>query len=87
MITSQDLEGAIRTAFPDLHKVVIEDQSSGCGSKYAVIIVSDAFEGKATLAKHRLVNERLKEQITQMHAFSQKSYTVKQYEALSSNRV
>lgn len=74
----------------------IIDVSSGCGENYAVIIVSSAFEGKMTLARHRMskwcfavtdvfsvrsspltflllisVNELLKPQIAQMHAFSQ----------------
>ena len=28
--------------------------SNGCGENYAVIIVSEQFEGKMTLARHRL---------------------------------
>jgi len=58
----------------------IEDTSSGCGENYTVLIVSDEFEGKTTLARHKLVNELLSEQIAQMHAFSQKTLTLKQYE-------
>ncbi|KAI9571837.1 bola protein [Boletus coccyginus] len=74
------LEQAIRDAFPVSH-LQIEDQSSGCGENYFVLLVSEAFEGKTTLAKHRLINDTLKEQISQMHAFSQKTFTPKQYEA------
>lgn len=33
--------------------------------------MSEEFQGKATLARHRLVNERLKEEIAELHAFSQ----------------
>ena len=33
---------------------VVEDTSSGCGSSYSVFIVSDDFEGKNTLARHKL---------------------------------
>jgi len=32
----------------------IIDVSSGCGENYAVVIVSPAFEGKMTLARHRM---------------------------------
>lgn len=32
----------------------IMDTSNGCGENYAVIIVSEQFEGKMTLARHRL---------------------------------
>jgi len=75
-----DLEDAIRNAIPVIH-LEIQDHSSGCGENYAVVLVSPAFEGKSTLARHRLVNELLKNQIAQMHAFSQKTFTPKQYEA------
>ena len=63
-----DLESAIRSALPVQH-LDIEDQSSGCGENYAIILVSEvsraptrlcsladdhqAFEGKTTLARHR----------------------------------
>ncbi|EJT97974.1 bola-like protein [Dacryopinax primogenitus] len=60
----------------------IQDQSSGCGENYYVLIVSDDFEGLITLKRHRLVNEILKKQIAEMHAFSQRTLTVKQYEAM-----
>ncbi|KIJ60472.1 hypothetical protein HYDPIDRAFT_98755 [Hydnomerulius pinastri MD-312] len=75
-----DLELAVRNAFPVTH-LEIEDQSSGCGESYAIFLVSEVFEGKTTLARHRLINETLKEQIAQMHAFSQKTLTPKQYNA------
>ncbi|KAL4257617.1 BolA/IbaG family protein [Pleurotus pulmonarius] len=74
------LEETIRGAIPVTH-LEIEDQSSGCGENYAIILVSEAFEGKSTLARHRWVNDLLKKEIAQMHAFSQKTFTPKQYEA------
>ncbi|CAL1697883.1 unnamed protein product [Somion occarium] len=78
-VSLSDLEAAIRNAIPVAH-LEIDDQSSGCGENYAVLIVSEAFEGKSTLARHRFINEVLKAQIAQMHAFSQ-TFTPKQYEA------
>ncbi|KAF8464813.1 bola protein [Gautieria morchelliformis] len=75
-----DLEQALRNALPISHLEII-DQSSGCGESYAVLIVSESFEGKMTLARHRMINELLKDQIVQMHAFSQKTLTPKQYAA------
>ncbi|KAG1774714.1 bola protein [Suillus placidus] len=79
-VTVEDLERAIRAAFPVSH-LVIEDQSSGCGSSYAILLVSEVFEGKNTLARHRLINQALKQEISQLHAFSQKSFTPVQYAA------
>jgi len=75
------LEKAIKRAIPVTH-LEIQDQSSGCGESYAIVLVSEAFEGKTTLARHKMVNEFLKEQIAQMHAFSQKTYTPAQYEEI-----
>ncbi|KJA22192.1 hypothetical protein HYPSUDRAFT_41370 [Hypholoma sublateritium FD-334 SS-4] len=75
------LEKAIKRAIPVTH-LEIEDQSSGCGDNYAIVLVSEAFQGKTTLARHRMVNELLKDQIAQMHAFSQKTYTPAQYDEL-----
>jgi len=79
-IGQKDLESAIRAAIPVSHLEII-DQSSGCGENYAVFVVSEAFEGRNTLARHRFINDLLKEQIAQMHAFSQKTLTPKQWEA------
>lgn len=62
---------------------VVSDVSGGCGQAYDVVIVSDAFAGLSTLKRHRMVNELLKDEIAQLHAFSQKTYTVSQYESMS----
>jgi len=34
-----------------------------------------------TLARHRMVNSALKEEIAKLHAFTQKSYTPEEWEA------
>ncbi|KAM5538835.1 hypothetical protein V8D89_007557 [Ganoderma adspersum] len=84
-ISAADLETAIRRAMPVLH-LEIEDTSNGCGENYEVFVVSSAFEGKNTLARHRFINEVLKDQIAQMHAFSQRTLTPAQYEAQLAQR-
>lgn len=38
---------------------------------FEVVIVSPQFRDKRLLARHRLVNEALKEEISKVHAFSQ----------------
>jgi len=81
-VTSQDMEIALKAAFPEMTYLEIMDTSSGCGASYAVIIVNPGFDGKMTLARHRLVNGLLKDQIAQLHAFSQKTYTPKQWETI-----
>ncbi|KAF7294392.1 hypothetical protein MKEN_00886900 [Mycena kentingensis (nom. inval.)] len=74
------LEAAIRKSINCDH-IEIEDTSSGCGENYAILLVSKDFEGKSTLMRHRLINQVLKDEVAQMHAFSQKTFTPAQYEA------
>ncbi|KAF8622814.1 hypothetical protein AX15_006736 [Amanita polypyramis BW_CC] len=69
-VSPADIEEVVRNAIPVSH-IEVQDQSSGCGESYAVVIVSEAFQGRTTLMRHRLVNEILKNQIAQLHAFSQ----------------
>ncbi|TFY70806.1 hypothetical protein EVG20_g2193 [Dentipellis fragilis] len=69
-VTPRELEEAIRAGIAVQHLEII-DESSGCGDKYSVFIVSEAFQGKNTLARHRFVNELLKREIADMHAFTQ----------------
>ncbi|KAJ7066692.1 bola protein [Mycena amicta] len=64
------LEAAIRKALNCIH-IEIHDTSSGCGESYAIVLVSEDFEGKSTLVRHRWINQLLKDEIAQMHAFSQ----------------
>ncbi|KZO94954.1 bola-like protein [Calocera viscosa TUFC12733] len=82
MVAQSEIESTLRAALPKLARIEIEDQSSGCGENYSVLIVSDDFEGLITIKRHRLVNEILRKQIAEMHAFSQRTLTVKQYEAM-----
>ncbi|OUT23800.1 hypothetical protein CAS74_000170 [Pichia kudriavzevii] len=40
----------------------------------------DVFQGKNKLARHRLVNSALKDEISAIHAFTQKVFTVAEWE-------
>ncbi|KAK9685731.1 hypothetical protein K7432_015400 [Basidiobolus ranarum] len=62
--------------------VDVVDISGGCGQSFEVVIVSSKFEGKPPLQRHRLVNEAVKEEINQVHAFTQKTYTPAQWAKL-----
>ncbi|XP_062528877.1 bolA-like protein 2 isoform X2 [Bombyx mori] len=57
----------------------VTDESDGCGAKFSVLIVSDKFKGKPLLARHRLVNTLLQEELKTIHAFTQKTLTVDQW--------
>ncbi|KAG2278212.1 hypothetical protein Bca52824_060767 [Brassica carinata] len=52
-----------------LYKEVI-DTSGGCGASFAVEIVSEEFEGKRLLERHRMVNAALEEEMKEIHALS-----------------
>lgn len=78
-ITSENLTQIIKERL-QATEVEVQDMSGGCGQAYAVIIVSDIFLGKNKLARHRLVNAALKDEINQIHAFTQKVFTVGEWE-------
>jgi len=54
------------------HRGAHEHKAEGGSSEshFHVIIVSDKFEGMSRLAKHRAVLDVLKEEVSQIHAFS-----------------
>ncbi|KAF8622812.1 hypothetical protein AX15_006736 [Amanita polypyramis BW_CC] len=52
-VSPADIEEVVRNAIPVSH-IEVQDQSSGCGESYAVVIVSEAFQGRTTLMRHRL---------------------------------
>lgn len=60
--------------------VEIEDMSGGCGQMFQAIIVSPQFAKKTTLARHRLVNTALKEEIAAIHAWTPKCHTPEEWE-------
>ncbi|KAF3162194.1 hypothetical protein TWF173_001137 [Orbilia oligospora] len=80
-ITAEILEQTIRSKLEATYVSVI-DNSGGCGQIFEAVIVSPQFEGKTSLAKSRLVNTNLKEEIAQIHAWSNKTYTPAQWEKL-----
>ena len=52
----------------------------GCGQAFNAIIVSTLFEKKNSLARHRLVNSALKEEIAAIHAWTPKCMTPEEWE-------
>jgi len=70
----------VKSKFPDAPHVQVWDISGGCGQSFEVLIVSPSFQNLITLKRHRLVNERLKDEIAQLHAFTQKTLTPEQWE-------
>ncbi|KAL0718443.1 hypothetical protein Bca4012_067765 [Brassica carinata] len=53
---------------------------SSCGASFAVEIVSEQFEGKRLLERHRIVNAALEEEMKEIHALSiKKAQTPQQW--------
>ncbi|KAM0705004.1 hypothetical protein Q7P35_007791 [Cladosporium inversicolor] len=78
-ITADSLGEALKTRLEASH-VDIQDLSGGCGQMFEAIIVSAQFEKKMTLARHRLVNAALKEEIAAIHAWTPKCFTPAEWE-------
>ncbi|KAG0478595.1 hypothetical protein HPP92_013314 [Vanilla planifolia] len=68
-VTKEDVEAALNNSLKPSHLEVI-DTSGGCGASFDVEIVSENFEGKRLLERHRLVNAALSAQMPHIHALS-----------------
>ena len=60
--------------------ISVEDMSGGCGQAFNAIIVSPDFEKKTLLARSRLVNGVLKQEISAIHAWTPRCLTPEQWE-------
>jgi len=54
-------------------KLEVQDISGGCGSMYALDIVSAKFKGMSVIKQHRLVNEVLEQEIKGWHGVQLKT--------------
>ncbi|KAA8546966.1 hypothetical protein F0562_003395 [Nyssa sinensis] len=78
-VTKEDVESALTSKLNPSHLEVI-DTSGGCGASFTVEIVSEQFEGKRLLERHRMVNAALTEEMKNIHALSiKKSVTPEQW--------
>ncbi|EOD49879.1 BolA protein [Neofusicoccum parvum] len=78
-VTPESLKALLEEKVGAVH-VEIADLSGGCGQMFEAVIVSQQFEKKTTLARHRLVNAALKEQIAAIHAWTPKCHTPEEWE-------
>ncbi|KXT01737.1 hypothetical protein AC578_2735 [Pseudocercospora eumusae] len=78
-ITPETLSATLREKLDAVH-VEIADLSGGCGQMFEAIIVSAQFSKKTTLARHRLVNSALKQEIAAVHAWTPKCFTPEEWE-------
>ncbi|KAH0908934.1 hypothetical protein HID58_032255 [Brassica napus] len=78
-VTKEQVEASLTSKLNPVHLEVI-DTSGGCGASFAVEIVSEEFEGKRLLERHRMVNAALEEEMKEIHALSiKKAHTPQQW--------
>ena len=72
------MEEAIKAKLLEVFKptyIEVKEDGVCSGGKYAVLIVSDAFDGVALLERHRKVNAALESELKSIHALSIKAMT------------
>ena len=83
----QRIEGKLGEALGPVHLEVINESSMhsvppGSETHFKVLVVSAAFEGLALVARHRRVNEALRDELRSgVHALSIRALTPSQWEA------
>mmetsp|Transcript_12857 Transcript_12857/g.32925 ORF Transcript_12857/g.32925 Transcript_12857/m.32925 type:complete len:95 (-) Transcript_12857:501-785(-) len=82
-ITSKQMEEKLTAELPATFVQITDTSANRCGSAFEAMIVSEAFEGKKLLQRHRLVNKVLQTELETIHAFSQKTLTPTEYEGQS----
>ena len=89
MIVQAEIEKKLAEAFTPLHLEVINESSNhnvpeGSESHFKVVVVSPDFAGKNLLARHRLINATLAEELKNaIHALAIHTYTEEEWQETS----
>ncbi|CAD5335843.1 BolA protein [Arabidopsis suecica] len=82
-VTKEQVQASLTSKLSPVHLEVI-DTSGGCGASFVVEIISEQFEGKRLLERHRIVNAALEEEMKEIHALSiTKAQTPQQWKPIS----
>uniref|UniRef100_A0A8R1EII6 BolA-like protein n=1 Tax=Caenorhabditis japonica TaxID=281687 RepID=A0A8R1EII6_CAEJA len=66
----------VSKAFPAREILAVREDTGGCeGFKFRILIVSEAFNGKTTLASHRLVQAAMSPIMPETHALTIYAYS------------
>lgn len=82
-MASEQLEQKIKAFLNDdvAYIRVTDESGGGCdGGKFSAVIVSNRFVDVPLLDRHKLVNEAIAAELRTIHAWSQKCWTVEQWE-------
>ena len=96
MMNSKKIQDILQNKFsPDYIKIVDDSdrhrghagQKESGGSHYTIILVSDSFEGKTLLERHRAVYETVEMDMSEsIHALAIKVYTSKEWSMKNPNQ-
>lgn len=83
----EKIEEKLKARFNPLHLQVINESHTHSfdpqgESHFKIIVVSDVFINSSRLQKHRLVNDLLSEEISQIRAFSLSAYSPEEWEKI-----
>ncbi|RCN31587.1 BolA-like protein [Ancylostoma caninum] len=67
MVSETDVHQRISEKLSPSH-LEVTDESDGCGAKFLITVVSEAFNGKRVLECHRLVQDAIADVMPQIHA-------------------
>ncbi|MEH0665327.1 transcriptional regulator BolA [Vibrio scophthalmi] len=83
----QTIESKLHEAFQPSHLQVVNESymhnvPAGSESHFKVIVVSEHFDGARLIARHRLVNQALSDELANyIHALSIHTYTAQEWQA------
>lgn len=87
MSIQAQIEQKVQAALTPVHFEVINESYMhrvlpGSESHFKVLVVSDAFEGKRLLARHRMLNQLLNDELNQgVHALALHTFTPSEWQA------
>ena len=91
MSVQSEIEAKLTNSLQPSYLEVINESSNhnvpaGSESHFKVVIVTDAFEGKMLVARHRMINEILADELQhKIHALAMHTYTLAEWQEVSGN--
>ena len=91
MSVQSDIEAKLTKGLQPSHVEVINESNNhnvppGSESHFKVMIVTDAFEGKMLVARHRMINDILADELqNKIHALALHTYTPAEWEEVNGN--
>ena len=78
-LIEEKLSTALKPEFLDVINESHMHSGPATDSHFKVVVVSPAFEGKILIARHRMVNEALADELNQIHALAIHTMTPEEY--------